>query len=136
MAEKKPSHQIRINSSMVKDLKDPAHANLKAVNIGLEDKDGNKQFGSLLIGKGAIVPDKHTAHLPVNQQKSYVNFVRENDYSIKLDGEPKAVKMSGADIIEQNRAYLKSKNKSCTAELESVGQEAEAPGAAMEQPDA
>ena len=137
MAEKKPSHQIRINNSMIHDIKNSKNPNLKAVTVGLEAADGTSTKGNLLIGKSTIVPDKNTATLAARQQKSYVNFVRDNDYSIKLGGADKAIKMSGADIVDQNHAYMKTLNKSRTAQLESAAEkdspEAEA---SVEQPEA
>lgn len=121
--QKKPTNLLRVNDSMIKDTKQDG---LKAVTIGLLDADGNKKVGTIFVGAKQVNADKKTTELPKKQQKSYVALDRNKDYTFSVrgpkgeDGKPvyENFKVSGADIIEQNKAYMKDKAAQRTKSLE------------------
>ena len=114
MAEKKPTNLLRVNDSMIRDTK---QENLKSVTIGLRDAEGNQQVGKIFVSSKQVNPDNNTKDLSKSQQKSYVALDRNKDYTFSVkgpkdaDGKPtyQDTKISGADIIEQNKAYMKEK---------------------------
>lgn len=122
-AQKKPTNLLRVNDSMIKDTRQDG---LKAVTIGLMDADGNKKVGTIFVGAKQVNADKKTTELPKKQQKSYVALDRNKDYTFSVrgpkgeDGKPvyENFKVSGADIIEQNKAYMKDKAAQRTKSLE------------------
>lgn len=122
MAEKKPTNLLRVNDSMIHDTK---QENLKAVTIGLLDPEGNQKIGTIFVSGKQISADKNTADLSKSQQKSYVALSRETDYTFSVkgpkgaDGKPtyENTKISGADIIDQNKAYMKEKQAQRTNQL-------------------
>lgn len=124
-AQKKPSaaHLLRVNDSMIKDTRQNG---LKAVTIGLLDADGNKKVGTIFVGDKQVNADKKTTELPKSQQKSYVALDRSKDYTFSVRGPKDAEgkptyensKVSGADIIEQNKAYMRDKAAERTKNLE------------------
>lgn len=134
MAEKKPTNLLRVNDSMIHPTK---QENLKAVTIGLRDPEGNQKVGTIFVSDKQVNPDKNTAELSKSQQKSYVALDRDKDYTFSVkgpkdsEGKPtyENTKISGADIIDQNKAYMKEKQAQRVNQLaESVDktQEAEA----------
>lgn len=114
MAEKKPTNLLRVNDSMIRDTK---QENLKSVTIGLRDAEGNQRVGKIFVSSKQVNPDNNTKDLSKSQQKSYVALDRNKDYTFSVkgpkdaDGKPtyQDTKISGADIIEQNKAYMKEK---------------------------
>lgn len=112
--EKKPTNLIRVNDSMIADTK---QANLKAVTLGIRDPEGNEKVGKIFVSGKQVNPDKKTADLSKSQQKSYVALDRNKDYTFSVkgpkgaDGKPTYdnIQMSGAAIIDQNKAYMKEK---------------------------
>lgn len=112
--EKKPTNLIRVNDSMIADTK---QANLKSVTLGIRDPEGNEKVGKIFVSGKQVNPDKKTADLSKSQQKSYVALDRNKDYTFSVkgpkgaDGKPTYdnIQMSGAAIIDQNKAYMKEK---------------------------
>lgn len=112
--EKKPTNLIRVNDSMIADTK---QANLKSVTLGIRDPEGNEKVGKIFVSDKQVNPDKKTADLSKSQQKSYVALDRNKDYTFSVkgpkgaDGKPTYdnIQMSGAAIIDQNKAYMKEK---------------------------
>lgn len=123
MAEQKPTNLVRVNDSMIHNTKQQG---LKAVTLGLQDADGNKKVGTIFVGEKQVNADKKTAELPKSQQKSYVALDRNKDYTFSVKGPKDAEgkptyqneKISGAAIIEQNKAYMKDKAAQRTNALE------------------
>lgn len=124
MAEKKSS-MIRVNNSMFVDTKNP---NVKGVRVGLMHEDGSKETGVVFMGTKAIHPDKNTEALPSNQQKSFVAFQHDTTYNFTKRGEKQddgtfkneTVQMSGKDIVDMNKAYMKDRTEQRTKNLESA----------------
>lgn len=113
---KKPSNLLRVNNAMIHDIK--GNDGRKAVSVGLTDKDGNTRIGTIYAGTVAINPDPKTASLPAHQQKSYVAISRDKTYDFVMSkkdptsktGYKKVIdKIPGADIVDQNHAYMKDK---------------------------
>ena len=107
-------------------IKNTKQDGLKAVTIGLRDADGKEKLGTIFVGVKQVNADKNTTELPKSQQKSYVALDRNKDYTFSVrgpkgeDGKPVYTheKISGADIIEQNQAYMKNKMAQRTKNLE------------------
>lgn len=116
MAETK-SHLIRINDKQITDSKTPG---VKKVGIGLMAEDGTKKLGSIYVTEKAISQDKKTAELPAHMHKSYVALSPGKEYNfVSGHGDTyKTEKISGQDILDQNRAYMKDLNASRTKALE------------------
>lgn len=121
--QKKPTNLLRVNDSMIKNTKQNG---LKAVTVGLRDADGKEKLGTIFVGDKQVNSDKNTTELPKAQQKSYVALDRNKDYTFSVrgpkgeDGKPvyEHSQISGADIIEQNQAYMKNKMAQRTKNLE------------------
>ena len=126
--EKKPTNLIRVNDSMIADTK---QANLKSVTLGIRDPEGNEKVGKIFVSDKQVNPDKKTADLSKSQQKSYVALDRNKDYTFSVktgkdaDGKPvfENSKISGADIIEQNKAYMKERTAQRERNIEASVQE-------------
>lgn len=122
MADKKPTNLLRVNDSMIRDTK---NENVKSVTIGLRDAEGNQQVGKIFVSGKQINPDSNTKDLSKSQQKSYVALDRDKNYTFSVkgpkdaDGKPtyQDTEISGADIIEQNKAYMKEKRAQRTNQL-------------------
>lgn len=128
--EKKPTNLVRVNDSMIYDTK---QAGLKAVTLGLRDNEGNEKIGKIFVSEKQVNADKNTMNLSKGQQKSYVALDRNKDYTFSVKGPKDAegkttyenMKISGADIIEQNKAYMKEKSAQRANNLAGVGKEQE-----------
>ena len=128
----KPTNLIRVNDSMIHNTKQDG---LKAVTVGLLDADGNKKVGTIFVSDKQVNADKNTTELPKSQQKSYVALSRDKEYTFSVKGPKDAegkptyenTKISGADIIAQNKAYMKDKQAQSANQLaESVEKAPEA----------
>ena len=124
----KPTNLVRVNDSMIHDTKQPG---LKAVTLGLRDNEGNQKVGTIFVSEKQINADKKTADLSKSQQKSHVALNRDKDYTFSVktgkdaDGKPvfENSKISGADIIDQNKAYLKERTAQRERNIEASVQE-------------
>ena len=80
--------------------------------------------------------DKNTVHLAKSQQKSYVALDLNRDYTFSMrgkkdaDGKPTYVneKISGATIVEQNKAYNRNKTEQRAKNLDQSVKNREAEG--------
>lgn len=112
---KKPGNLLRVNDSMIHDIK--GQDGRKAVTVGLKGQDNVNRVGTIYVGASSINPDKHTAHLQANQQKSYVAISPKKTYDFvtsvknpegKFDRN--VTKISGQTILDQNKAYMKERH--------------------------
>lgn len=112
--QKQPTNLLRVNDSMIKRTKQEG---LKAVTIGIRDARGQEKVGTIFVGEKQVNADKNTAHLAKPQQKSYVALDRNREYTFSMKGPKDEAgkqtyvneKISGADIIEQNKIYMRHK---------------------------
>lgn len=136
-AEKKPSNLIRVNNSMIHDIKD--NDNRKAITVGIKDPDGTKTVGTIYVGAKSIMADKKTATLPDSQKKSYIGISRDKDYDFvtsykDANGQYKnhVDKMKGGEIVDKNHAYMADKRadykKQAEAKAAEKSAEAQAAG--------
>lgn len=118
MAETK-SHLIRINNSQISDSK--TSPEVKKVGVGLVTEDGTTKKGSIFVSSKAVTLDKNTKDLPDHMKKSYVALSPGKEYNfVSGYGENyKTEKITGADIVAQNRAYMKERTAARSKALES-----------------
>lgn len=134
MPSTKPTNLVRVNNSMIHNTKKD---NIKAVTLGLVDGEGKSQVGTIFVSDKQVNADKRTADLSKGLQKSYVALDRDKDYTFSVktgkdaDGKPvfENSTISGADIIDQNKAYMKARQEQRTqalaASVEEPSQQAE-----------
>lgn len=113
----KEPRTIRVTNSQIHATKKEG---LNAVGIGLLDADGNKRLGSIFVGDKSVNADKNTANLPDSQKKSYVALSPDKAYDFVSGFGENRTKESilGADIITQNKAYMKDLNEQRTQKME------------------
>lgn len=118
----KSSHLLRINTSMIHDMK--GCDTRKAVTVGLQDPEGTKRVGTIYVGTSSIHKDRCTEHLPDRQKKSYVAISPTKTYDFvtsvknpegKFDRN--VTKISGQTILDQNKAYMKERMASYQQKL-------------------
>lgn len=133
MSIKQSTNLLHVDNSMIKRT---TQEGLKAVTIGLRDLDGNQKIGTIFVGEKQVNADKNTVHLAKSQQKSYVALDLNRDYTFSMrgkkdaDGKPTYVneKISGATIVEQNKAYNRNKTEQRAKNLDQSVKNREAEG--------
>lgn len=103
------------------------------VSVGLSDADGKSQVKNVFVREDKVQLDPKTADKPKEKQGYYVEFTPDWNYDVSVangkDENGKTLydraKLSGADIVEQNNAYMKEQNKQRTKGLEESVEQSE-----------